>query len=293
MEINAKLVKELRDQTGAGMMDCKKALIESEGDLEKATAWLREKGIAKAISKSDRDTKEGRIYSYIHADDKVGVLIEINCETDFVARTDKFEELCRNIAMHVAHADPMDTKTLLEQKYVNDSSKTIQDVINEAIATIGENIQVTRFIKKDRETNKGKIYSYIHTNNKIGVLVELNCETEGVACSKHFESLCKDIAMHIAASNPLAIRAEDLDHKLIEKEREIYRNKALNEGKPLAVIDKIVDGQVKKLFKECCLLEQAFVKDETKTVYDIINEAKKEMGENIVVSRFTRYLLGE
>ena len=197
MEINAKLVKELRDKTGAGMMDCKKALTECQGDIEKSANWLREKGIAKAVSKSDRDTKEGRVYSYIHSNFKLGVLIEVNCETDFVARTDQFE------------------------------------------------------------------------------------------------SLCKDLAMHIAASNPLAIKAENLDPKLIENEKEVYRNKALNEGKPENVVDKIVDGQVKKLYKETCLLEQEFVKDPAKTVAEVINEAIATIGENIQVTRFTRYMLGE
>ena len=197
MEIKASLVKELRDKTGAGMMDCKKALTECGGDLEKATNWLREKGIAKAVSKADRDTKEGRIYAYIHSNNKIGVLVEINCETDFVARTDKFE------------------------------------------------------------------------------------------------ALCKDIAMHIAASNPLAIREEDIDPKLIENEREISRNKALNEGKPEKVIDKIVDGQIKKYYQENCLLQQKFVKDENKTIQDIINEAISTTGENIQIARFTRYFLGE
>ena len=197
MEINATLVKELRDKTGAGMMDCKKALQQCEGDIEKATNWLREKGIAKAISKSDRDTEEGRIYSYIHTNYKLGVILEINCETDFVARTDQFE------------------------------------------------------------------------------------------------ALCKDIAMHIAASNPLAIRAEDLCPKLIENEKEVYRNRALNEGKPEAVVAKIVDGQVQKLYKEKCLLQQEFIKDPTKTVQDVISEAVAKIGENIQIARFTRYLVGE
>ena len=197
MEISASLVKELRDKTGAGMMDCKKALTECGGEMEKAVNYLREKGIAKAVSKSDRDTKEGRIYSYIHSNYKIGVLLEVNCETDFVAR------------------------------------------------------------------------------------------------GEMFETLCKDIAMHIAASNPLAIRSEELDPKLIESEREIYRKKALNEGKPENVVDKIVDGQVKKLFKESCLLEQEFVKDPAKSVQDIITEAIAKIGENIQVARFIRYQLGE
>lgn len=197
MEINAQLVKELRDKTGAGVGDCKKALSECGGDLEKAQNYLREKGIAKAVSKAERDTKEGRIYSYIHSNHKLGVMIEINCETDFVARTDQFE------------------------------------------------------------------------------------------------LLCKDIAMHITASNPKAIRATELCPDFIESEKEIYRNKALNEGKPEKVLEKIIEGQVKKLYQETCLLEQSFVKDETKTVQDIINEAIATMGENIQVARFVRFQLGE
>lgn len=197
MEINAKMVKELRDKTGAGMMDCKKALTQCEGDVDKAVNWLREKGIAKAVSKSDRDTKEGRIYSYIHSNNKIGVLIEVNCETDFVAR------------------------------------------------------------------------------------------------NEDFEALCKDLSMHIAATNPLSIRPEELDQNLIEAEKEVYRNKAINEGKPEAVVEKIVDGQVKKYYKENCLLEQEFVKDPAKTVQDIINETIAKIGENIQVARFTRYMLGE
>jgi len=197
MEIKANLVKELRDITGAGMMDCKKALVECQGDLEKSVNWLREKGIAKAVSKSDRDTKEGRIYSYIHSNYKLGVLLEMNCETDFVARNEQFE------------------------------------------------------------------------------------------------ALCKDIAMHIAASNPLAIKAEDLDPKLVENEREVYKNKAKNEGKPENVIEKIVDGQIKKLYKDNCLLEQEFVKDPAKSVQDVINEAIATIGENIQVAKFTRYMIGE
>ncbi|MCL2063015.1 MAG: translation elongation factor Ts [Candidatus Cloacimonetes bacterium] len=197
MEINAKLVKELRDKTGAGMMDCKKALQQCEGDLEKATNWLREKGIAKAISKSDRDTKEGRIYSYIHTNYKIGVLVEVNCETDFVAKNEQFE------------------------------------------------------------------------------------------------ALCKDIAMHIAASNPLAIKPEDLCQTFIENEKEVFRNKAINEGKPDSVVQKIVDGQVQKLYKENCLMMQEFVKDPNKTVQEMIAEAIATIGENIQIARFTRYMLGE
>ena len=196
MKISAKTVMELRAKTDAGMMDCKKALTECDGDMEKAIKYLREKGISKVAKKAERETKEGRIYSYIHGNGRIGVLLEVNCETDFVARNEKF-------------------------------------------------------------------------------LV-----------------LCKDIAMHIAASNPVAISEDDLDSKLIESEKEIYRNKALNEGKPEKIVDRIVEGQIKKFIKQSCLLEQEFVKDADKKVRDVINEAIVALGENMQVSRFTRYSLG-
>ena len=196
MKISAKTVMELRAKTDAGMMDCKKALTECDGDMEKAVKYLREKGISKAAKKAERETKEGRIYSYIHGNGRIGVLLEVNCETDFVARNEKF-------------------------------------------------------------------------------LV-----------------LCKDIAIHIAASNPIAISEEDLDTKLIESEREIYKNKALNEGKPEKIVDRIVDGQIKKFIKQSCLLEQEFVKDPDKKVRDVINEAIVVLGENMQVSRFARFSLG-
>ncbi|HOE91230.1 MAG TPA: translation elongation factor Ts [Candidatus Cloacimonadota bacterium] len=197
MEITASLVKELRDKTGAGMMECKKALVETKGNLEDAVKMLRERGIAKAASKSERATKEGMIYSYIHSNNRIGCIVEINCETDFVART----------------AD--------------------------------------------------------------------------------FENLCKDLCMQIVATNPLAVKSEDLDQKVVEEEKDVYRNKALNDGKDAKFIDRIVEGQIQKFFKENCLLSQEFIKDDSKTVQDIINEAITKTGENIQVARFVRYALGE
>jgi len=197
MEITAKMVKELRDKTGAGMMDCKKALTDAAGDVEKASTILREKGIAKASSKAGRTTSEGSIASYIHPGDKLGVLVEINCETDFVARTDQFKTFCR------------------------------------------------------------------------------------------------DIAMHIAASAPLAVRREDIDPTLIEKEAEIYKKQALNDGKPEKIVDKIVTGRIDKYYAEIVLLEQPYVKDTDKTVEAYVKETIGSLGENIVINRFCRFRLGE
>jgi elongation factor Ts len=197
MEITAKMVSELREKTGVGMMECKKALTECNADIEAAVKWLREKGISKAEKKAERATKEGVVFSYIHSNNKVGVLLEINCETDFVARTEDFK------------------------------------------------------------------------------------------------SLCKELALHIASEAPLSVRPEDLDSSLIEREREIYRAKALNEGKPANIVDKIVDGQVKKYIAQNCLLEQEYVRDPEKTVRTLINEAIAKTGENIQIARFVRFALGE
>ena len=283
MEINAKQVKELRDKTGAGMMDCKKALQECAGDTEKAINWLREKGIARAISKSDRDTKEGRIYSFIEPKNKIGVLVEVNCETDFVGKNEQFGDLCKVIATYISENNPAEVK----------EDEKIKGIISEAILTIGENIQLARATRYDKENKVGRLNSYIHSNGKIGVLLEMTCATETVALHEQFELLCKDISMHIAATNPMAIRAEELCKDFIEKEREVYRNKALNDGKPEAVIGKIVDGQVQKLYKENCLLQQEFVKDSTKNVQDVISEVISALGEDIQITRFTRYMLGE
>ncbi len=197
MDISAKQVKELRDKTGAGMMDCKKALSDAEGDVTKAVDILREKGIAKAASRSGRTAKEGAIVSYIHPGDKLGVLLELNCETDFVARTDDFKELAKNIAMQ------------------------------------------------------------------------------------------------IAAANPKVVHRDDLDEDTLNKEREIYRAQALNEGKPEQIVDKIVTGRIEKFYQEVCLLDQPFIRDQDKTVKDIIDETIGKLGENLVVKRFERFALGE
>jgi len=291
MDIKAEIVKQLRDKTGAGMMDCKKALTECSGDLDKATNWLREKGIAKAVAKSDRETKEGKICSYLK-NHQQAVLIEMNCETDFVANTDQFEKLCQNLARHIAEHSPSDVNTLLTQKYFEDQSKSVQEVIAEAVATIGENIQVGRFIHEKIDTS-GSIFSYIHSNHKIGVLVCLQTDSSELLQNENFISLGKDIAMHIAATGPLGISSTDIDPAFVESERIIYRNKAINDGKPADKIDMIVEGQVKKLYKEVCLLEQEFVKEANKSVQELIQATASKIGLHIQVVRFSRLLLGQ
>lgn len=271
MAISAAMVKDLREKTGAGMMDCKKALAETGGDMQKAIDYLREKGIAKAAKKSGRVAAEGAVAAYVSADGKIGSLVEINCETDFTANNENFRALSKQITEHVAKNNFADLDAL--NASVIDGKKTVNDLVTEATATIGEKISVRRFVKYASE---GKITSYIHMGGKIGVLVEL---------SGGSDELGKDVAMQIAASAPTAIDRDGVDAADLEHEKEVLRKQALEEGKPEKIVEKMVMGRINKFYKEVCLVEQEFVKDNEKTVKDILKDVK--------VLNFTRYLLGE
>lgn len=268
--ITAAMVKELREKTGAGMMDCKKALTATEGDAEKAVDWLREKGIAKAEKKAGRVAAEGAVAAYVSADAKTGCVVEINCETDFAAGNDQFKELLAKVAEHIVATKPA---TLDE---LNDSlldGKKVTDLITEATATIGEKISLRRFACYETE---GRLASYIHMGGKIGVLVNL---TGGD------EQLGKDVAMQIAAAAPKAIDRNGVDATDIEHEKEVLRKQAEEEGKPAKIIDRMVEGRINKFYKEVCLNEQEFVKDPDKTIADILGDVQ--------VTEFTRFQLGE
>ncbi|MCI7260571.1 MAG: translation elongation factor Ts [Selenomonadales bacterium] len=268
--ITAAMVKELREKTGAGMMDCKKALTATEGDAEKAVDWLREKGIAKAEKKAGRVAAEGAVAAYVSADAKTGCVVEINCETDFAAGNDQFKELLAKVAEHIVATKPATLDAL------NDSildGKKVADLITEATATIGEKISLRRFACYETE---GRLASYIHMGGKIGVLVNL---TGGD------EQLGKDVAMQIAAAAPKAIDRNGVDATDIEHEKEVLRKQAEEEGKPAKIIDRMVEGRINKFYKEVCLNEQEFVKDPDKTIADILGDVK--------VTEFTRFQLGE
>lgn len=268
--ITAAMVKELREKTGAGMMDCKKALTATEGDAEKAVDWLREKGIAKAEKKAGRVAAEGAVAAYVSADAKTGCVVEINCETDFAAGNDQFKELLAKVAEHIVARKPATLDAL------NDSvldGKKVADLITEATATIGEKISLRRFACYETE---GRLASYIHMGGKIGVLVNL---TGGD------EQLGKDVAMQIAAAAPKAIDRNGVDATDIEHEKEVLRKQAEEEGKPAKIIDRMVEGRINKFYKEVCLNEQEFVKDPDKTIADILGDVK--------VTEFTRFQLGE
>ncbi|MBQ4403002.1 MAG: elongation factor Ts [Selenomonadaceae bacterium] len=273
MAISAKTVKELRERTGAGMMDCKKALTATDGDMQKAIDWLREKGIAKAAKKSGRTAADGAVAAYVSADGKIGVLLEVNCETDFTANNENFRALEKKIIEYIAEAKPADLDAL------NDGvidGKKVSELVTEATATIGEKISIRRFVTYETE---GKLTTYIHMSGKIGVIVEMTGGSD---------ELGKDVAMQIAAANPSAVDRTGVDASELEHEKEILRKQALEEGKPEKIVERMVEGRINKFYKEVCLVEQDFVKAEPgskQTVKDILGKEK--------VLRFTRWQLGE
>ncbi len=288
-EITAALVKELRERTNAGMMDCKKALVASEGDMDKAIDWLREKGLAQAAKKASRIAAEGVVTKYLTPCGCTGVIVEVNCETDFVAKTDNFMAFANNVAKHIAKADPADVDALMAQKFVDDESKTIEDLVSEATVAIGEKISVRRFVRYQTE---GVVDAYIHMGGKVGVLVEVATDEKGKE-SAEVKQFAHDLALQIAAAKPEAVRREEVDTEKLEKEREIQRAKALEAGKPEKIVDRIVEGQIEKYYKEVCLLDQAFVKDPDKTIKGLMAEVSKAVGAPLDVVRFARFERGE
>ena len=279
-EISAKIVMELRGRTGAGMMDCKKALAAVEGDMEKAIDYLREKGLAAAAKKQSRIAAEGLVGSFVCKECATGALVEVNCETDFVAKTDKFKALVADVAEQVAKKNPADVDALLKQPFFKDENTTIEQMVTAATAEIGEKISIRRFVRYEG----GIVESYIHMGGKVGVLVQAEGEPN--------EEVIHDVALQIAAASPVApeyVRREEVDPSHLEHEKEILIAQARNEGKPENIIEKMVQGRIVKFYKEVCLLEQAFVKDADISVGKMIEQKAK--GLNIV--RFTRYKMGD
>ena len=272
-QITAAIVKELRERTGAGMMDCKKALVATEGDMEKAIDFLREKGLSQAAKKAGRVAAEGAVVSYVDEDGKVGVIVEVNCETDFVGKNENFQALAKSIAVHIAKNNPTDVDTLQASEM---DGKAVKDVVTEAIAKIGENISVRRFVRY--ESAEGKVYSYIHAGGKIGVLVDMK---GGDA------ELGKDIAMQVAAANPQFLDRSVVPASELEHEKEILTEQARNEGKPENIIAKMVMGRINKYYKEVCLVDQEFIRDGDLTISKLLKS------KNADVVRFARFQLGE
>ena len=273
--ITAELVKELREKTGAGMMDCKKVLTETDGDMEKAAELLRERGIAKAAKKSDRIAAEGLVAAYVSEDKKIGAVVEVNSETDFVAKNEDFRNFVKDLVEQVAKENPKDMEELLNQKSIKDSSKTIKEILTDKIATIGENMTIRRF---ERFETTGLIESYIHGDGRIAVLVEL---------AKGDTEVAKDICMQIAAARPEYLNRKSVPQEKVAKEMEILKAQAMNEGKPEQIAEKIVQGRIGKFYSEICLLEQPFVKDPDINVQKLISQKNAEL------VRFVRYEKGE
>lgn len=289
-EISAAVVKELRERTGAGMMDCKKALGETNGELEKAIEYLREKGLAAAAKKSGRIAAEGLVNAYITSDKKVGVLVEVNCETDFVAKNPDFQKFVQDIAVVIAENAPADINALTSLKLA--SGSTIAETVTGLIAKIGENMNVRRFIRFENKGN-GMVDSYIHMGGKIGVLIECSFSKNETANNPEFITLMKDLAMQVAAAKPEYVRREDVPADVMDQEKAIYKAQAMNEGKPEAIAEKIMVGRLDKFFKEICILEQLFIKDTNLTITKLLQEINAKLGENITVNRFARFEKGE
>ncbi|MGL5087679.1 MAG: translation elongation factor Ts [Clostridium sp.] len=283
--INAKLVKELRDRTGAGMMDCKKALTETAGDIEKAVEVLREKGLAAAAKKAGRVAAEGIVKTFISEDNKTGGIVEVNCETDFVADNEEFVSFATKVAEMASKTSATTIEEFVAEKF-NDEA-TVSEALTTLIAKLGENMTVRRFEKFTVEA--GIVQSYIHGGGRIGVVVELACD----ACSAVLAEVAKDVCMQVAAVNPLFLDKSQVDNESLEKEKEIYRVQALNEGKPEAIVDKMVVGRIQKYYKEVCLLEQVWVKNGDLTITKYLQEKSKEIGSPISISRFVRFERGE
>lgn len=268
-------VMALRERTGAGMMDCKKALTECNGDTEKAIDFLREKGLAAAAKKAGRIAAEGIVGSYMNEDRTVGAIVEVNCETDFVAKTDDFKNFVSTIAKQIVATNPKDVESLEKESLVDDNSKTVSMLLNEAVAKIGEKISIRRFAREE-----GIIDTYVHLGGKIGVIVNVDGEKDEVKLH--------DVSMQIAAAKPTCISKDDINQDDVEKEREILTAQAKNEPKPKPdnIIEKMVSGRIEKYYKEVCLVEQAFVKDPDMSVGSMI-------GDTFKVKAFTRFEMGE
>ena len=289
MAFTAQDVKKLREMTNVGMMDCKKALTASDGDMDKAVEWLREKGLAAAAKKSGRIAAEGAVKAIVK--DGVGAIVEVNAETDFASNSDKFQQFISDVADAVAENNPADLDALLHSKYPG-TDKTIEEILPEKILVIGENIKIRRFARYDT----GVTVPYIHMGGRIGVLV--NMTVEGIEADKVTE-LGKDICMQIAAMNPEFCDKADVSAEKLEKEREIQLHLALEENskaakpKPEQIIHKMVEGRISKFYKENCLLQQEFVKDGSQSVEQHVEAVAKELGGSIKVNSFVRFEKGE
>jgi len=291
MNFTAKDVQELRQRTGAGMMDCKKALTEMNGDINAAIEYLRTKGIAKSESRAGRATSEGMIGSAISADATIGVIAEVNCETDFVARTDDFKALVDVVLAHAMVTDAADVDALLAAPVAAEGGKTLDVVVKERSAKLGEVVNVRRVMRF--AASSGAVGMYVHHNAKVGVLVEASLGNPAVANGEPVQGMLKAIAEHAAAMNPLALDRRGIAPEQIEKEKRIAEDQARESGKPEAMIEKIAAGKLEAFFKDMSLISQPWVRDPKKTISDLVTETGKAVSTEIAVTRFMRFALGD
>ncbi|MBW2701507.1 MAG: elongation factor Ts [Deltaproteobacteria bacterium] len=281
MAISAKQVTELRQKTGAGIMDCKRCLTETDGDVDAAVVLLREKGKATAGKKSARVAAEGRVEVMASEDARIGAVVEINSETDFVARGDDFSNFVKSIASKVLESKP-ETVEVFEQER------------KDLVTKIGENVVVRRFGRFDLASDEhGRVETYLHMGGKIGVMVQVNCSSAEAVAKEEFVNFCREMTMHVAAANPTYLNRDEVSSDVMEEEKAIYRKQALDDGKPEQFVDKIVEGRLRKYFGEFCLLEQPNVREQKKSITDMLKELSASLGGEVTIKRFLRLQLGE
>ena len=287
--ITASIVKELRDKTSAPMMDCKKVLTETNGDIEASIKLLRERGIMKSSKMADRAANEGVITARINGDATSGLLLELNCETDFVSKNESFQAFVGDIAEALAASTAVDLDAALAHQH---GEQTIDDTIKSKVGEVGENLQFRKYVRYDAAPG-GVVASYIHLGGKVGVLIEVGTTKPETAGTDSFKELIKDLTLHIAACAPKGLSREDIPQSVVDNELDIFRTRLTAEGKPANIIENILKGQIGKFFAESCFLEQGFVKDSDIKVSALLEAKGKELGDTLTVTRFVRFGLGE
>lgn len=287
--ITASIVKELRDKTSAPMMDCKKVLTETNGDIEASIKLLRERGIMKSSKMADRAAKEGVITARINAGATSGLLLEVNCETDFVSKNESFQAFVAGVADALAASSATDLDAALATQY---GEQTIEDTIKSKVGEVGENLQFRKYVRYDAAPG-GVVASYIHLGGKVGVLIEVGTTKPETAGTDSFKELIKDLTLHIAACAPKGLSRDDIPQSVVDNELDIFRTRLTAEGKPANIIENILKGQIGKFFAESCFLEQGFVKDSDIKVSALLEAKGKELGDTLTVTRFVRFGLGE
>lgn len=287
--ITASLVKELRETTGVGMMECKNALKETDGDIDAAIKLLREKGQAKAEKKASRDAKEGIIAAQIDESGKSGILLEMNCETDFVAKNDNFQAFVADVAQTILASDAADLDAALA---LPKGDGNLGEFIKTKVLEMGENLQLRRFERLSLD-GEGAVASYIHLGGKTGVLIEVGAGDAASSGNDAFTNLVKDLTLHIAAAAPAGLSRDDIPADLVEAEKDIFRKQMEGQNKPADIIEKIVDGKLGKFYSERCFLEQGFIKDPDTTIKALLEGHGKEIGDTITINKFVRFGLGE